>query len=708
MKRLLLSFLLISSFWSYSQQPLLKLNSQLKGVGEDQIIQKVEKIARDNSSKFQASDLELWKFYVLDSLRFLDYSDSIAIHFDETKLKGKYLCETRLFFRKGIVAMDENAFEESIRCFFKGAKIADQLKAYKMKAELYRNVGICYMKLEEYSNAEKYLLEAFSLTKKYKDTLGMANAAISLGNAKKDLGDLKEGAKYYSISLNLAKKLGNSRLIAGNYNNMGNIERRLEHHQKALDYFFKALEMNRKSGNRAWESFNLNNIANTYSDLKQYDKSIQYHKLSNQIKIDLGDSVNMISSYLGMSDVYSFMEDWENAYRMLKKHNGIKDTLQLAEQAAILQEVEAQYENEKKQLQIDQLNTEKKLDEEINRSLQKESTQNKNLAILSIISGLIALGGVGILFRSNKQKKKSNEVLNQKNQQIESSHHALENAMDELSQKNKEIIDSINYATHIQKASLPNMEFQNSDYLNFAYFFAPKDIVSGDFYFSYKFSDRAIFGVGDSTGHGVPGAMVSIVGLNSIEKVVREHRELNAATMVESINQYVVESLLRGNENLNDGMDISFCIFDPKASELQFTGANHTAFILRSNPVGNLDEALFEVRENREDFQLFGLKGSRRPIGRSIHQIPFEQHKLKMVKGDRIFLLSDGFPDQIGGEHGKKLKKAAFLDLLVQSKDLELVAQLEFLKEQFYQWKGEHEQVDDVCLMVVEILKLKK
>ncbi|MES2799918.1 MAG: SpoIIE family protein phosphatase [Bacteroidota bacterium] len=695
--------IILLSLSGFSQQPLTTLTSKLKNIPKDQFVVKVESIAKANTSKYAASDIELWKFYILDSLRFRDVSDSIAFRFDENKLKGKFLCESRLMFVKGVNSMDNNAFEEAIKCFFKGAKIASNLKSYKQKAELYRNIGICYMKLEEIANAEKYLTEAFNLTKSINDTLGMANAAISLGNAKKDLGDLKGGAKYYTISLNLAKSLGNARLIAGNYNNMGNIERRLDHPQKALEYFFKALEMNRKSGNRAWESFNLNNIANTYSDIKQYNRSIEYHKLSNEIKNEIGDSINLISSYLGMSEVYASMNDWQDAYQMLKLHNNLKDTLQLAEQVSLLHELEAQYESEKKQLEIEQLTIEKKLDEEINSSLQKESNQNKNLAILSIVSGLIALGGVGVLFRSNKIKKKSNEELNQKNHLIESSHQALEEAMDELSEKNKEIIDSINYATHIQRASLPNMEQQNTAFLQFDLFFAPKDIVSGDFYFSYDLNSRSVFGVGDSTGHGVPGAMVSIVGLNSIEKVVREKSGASSSEFVEAINDYVVESLHRGNENLNDGMDISLCVFNQKTKELEFTGANHTAYVVRTTNITPIDEEVFELRENREDLQLFGIKGTRRPIGKSIQQIPFEKNVVQMKQNDRVILFSDGFPDQIGGGNGKKMKKGAALDLIIQSHTMSLNDQLEFLKSQFYSWKGEYEQVDDVCLMIVEI-----
>jgi serine phosphatase RsbU (regulator of sigma subunit) len=322
-----------------------------------------------------------------------------------------------------------------------------------------------------------------------------------------------------------------------------------------------------------------------------------------------------------------------------------------------------------------------------------------------ILAGLIALGAVAVLWRANKSRRKANELLNSKNEIIGNANNTLHNALSELSQKNREIIDSINYATYIQRATLPNISQHTSDVVQFELFFAPKDIVSGDFYFSFQLYNRSIFGVADCTGHGVPGAMVSLVGMNSLEKVIREEKHTHTGEMVESLNRHVLDSLNSGDEMINDGMDISFCHLDHENSMLHFTGANHAAYIIRNNVF--IDENIFDqnvIRRGRiDDFTLLSVNGTRRPVGKSHTNEPFSQVTLKLFKGDRIVLFSDGYADQIGGNLAKKLKKGAMLEFILRSATLIVSDQAEFMKNQFDKWKGDHEQVDDVCMLFVEV-----
>ncbi len=704
---ILLIFVLHFAYSSQAQVPYSELLKKIDGLKSPELEKKVEQIRIDQLKKQPARDyeLKLWAFYVLDSVDIKGKADTLAIELQSKKIKSKYPCEAKIFFRLGNLKNDENFFEEGIKLHHEGLKIARHFGDNASLAMFYKSIGTAYLKLDQNSTAEKHLRESYRIYSSINDSLGMANASISLGNSLKDQGNLKEAEKYYKISLELARKLNNKRLIAGNYNNLGNVERRRKNHQKALDYFFKALEMNKISGNRLWESFNYNNIANTYADLKQYNKAIEFLKVSNQIKVEIGDSLSLISGYLGLSDVYSSVGNYKEAYDHLKLHNRLKDTLRLAEQASMLRDLEAKYESEKQAIEIERLKTAEKLKDQINSGLEMEARKNRNLAILAVLAGLFLLGGVGILYRANKAKKRTNDLLNSKNEEIESSNFALQDALSELSLKNKEIIDSINYATYIQRATLPNISQHTSDQMQFELFFAPKDIVSGDFYFSYQLYNRSIFGVADCTGHGVPGAMVSLVGMNSLEKVVREEKHQSTANMVESLNNHVVESLYRGSETLNDGMDISFCHLDHENNMLHFTGANHTAYILRPNAF--VDELIYDQsiqRKGRSDsFTLLSLNGTRRPIGKSHSSESFGEVRLKLLKGDRIVLFSDGYADQIGGDQAKKLKKGALLDFILCSAELSVSDQAEFMRNQFEKWKGNHEQVDDVCMLFVEV-----
>jgi len=703
-----ISFILISiNFLCFSQAVFPELTSKIGNLESPQLEAKVETIysKKLKSAPKQELNLKLWKLYVYDSIGIAGKADTLALELKPHAFSYKFPIASKIYARLGNLESDLNEFKKAISFFHSGLKIATKFNDTKSIGSFKRMIGTSYLKLEQNATAEKYLRESLATYRSINDSLGMANAAISLGNALKDQEKIEEGIRYYEMSLDLAKKLNNQRLIAGNYNNLGNSERRLGNSKKALDYFFKALDLNVKSDNKLWQSFNYHNIANTFVDIKEYNQAINYFIKSNQLKRDLGDSLSLVTGYQGLSDAYADISDFRNAYNFLKLHVKLKDTLNLVEQAQLLKDSEAKYESEKKEAEIEHLKMATEFQEMKNDHLEMKANKNRNLLTLAIFAGLALLAGMVILWRANKSRRKANDLLNSKNELIENANVALKSTMHELSEKNREIIDSINYATYIQRATLPNITQHTSDRLQFELFFAPKDIVSGDFYFSYQLYNRSIFGVADCTGHGVPGAMVSLVGMNSLEKVIREEKHTHTGEMVESLNSHVVESLYRGSETLNDGMDISFCDLDHENNQLHFTGANHTAYIIRNNVFmdENLLNGIIQFKGRTDTCSLLSLNGTRRPIGKSHSNEQFAQVTIKLFKGDRIILFSDGYADQIGGDSAKKLKKGALLEFILRSGELSVGDQAEFMKRQFDQWKGENEQVDDVCMLFVEV-----
>lgn len=710
MRKLIFFILLICPVVAtFAQDVLPELSRQLKGQSAEQLPDDVERIYAKSRNDYKDKEyqLQLWRFFWHDSVRNGEMADSIARMFDpERQLRGDYPVEQRILFRIGNQQAAANQFEQAIGFYHRGVKLCDKFGLNPAKAALKREIGKAYLKLGQHETAAQYLKSAYDTYKQLGDSIGMANAAISLGNGYKEMGNLDEGRKYYNISLDIAKKYDDKRLIAGNYNNLGNTERREKNYYKALEYFRLALDMNQKSGNKLWESFNYHNIGNTYRDLQQYGRSIEYFKKSNTLKLELQDSLSLITGYLGLSEVYALVGDYQNAYDYLLRHNQLKDTLGLIEQASMLKDLEAKYESENQKLEIDRLKAVEALQNEINHNLEVESNKNYKLLLLSILAGLILLGGVALLWRSNRVKLHTNQLLNSKNAEIEVSNHALQDAMHQLSAKNKEIIDSINYATYIQRASLPNISKHSSETLRFELFYAPKDIVSGDFYFSYELFNKSVFGVADCTGHGVPGAMVSLVGMNSLDKIIREQRDAGARAMLSKLNMEVIDSLQRGSEHINDGMDISFCIVDHENKLLTYAGANHNAYVIRVKEAFAEDmlDSDIALKAEGAEYVLLELKGARRPIGNTYSESPFTEVRIPLISGDRIVLFSDGYPDQIGGSRDKKMKKAVFHDVLLESANENNSGQIQLLKNHFESWKGEHEQIDDVCLLVVEIV----
>jgi serine phosphatase RsbU (regulator of sigma subunit) len=691
-----------------SAQSLYPALSKQIGKGDSlYILNQIESIYKTNvrAAKYDPGLLKLWKLTVLDSLEFKEQAKNLATSLENDISSIKHSSKSIIYKRLGDASVDKNNFEKAIDYYHKGLQIAESYSDKKRFANFQKLIGTTYLKLDQHKTAEGYLRSSLENSKAIQDTLGMANAAISLGNALKEQDKLDESLVYYEMSLNFAKKIGNQRLIAGNYNNLGNVERRKGDKQKALKYFFLALEMNIKSKNELWQSFNYHNIANTLVDQKKYNQAIDYFIKSNDIKEKINDSLSLLTGYKALSDAYASINDYPKAYNYLLKYTNLNEKLNLTQQAIELKGLEAKFETEKKEAEIKHLKTSKELQELKNESLEQKNERSKYILILVLLVVLVAILGIFVLWRSNAARKKTNALLHIKNREVEEANTNLTEVLEELSDKNAEILDSIQYATYIQKASLPDLSSVSNSHIQFACFYQPKDLVSGDFYFFHQLNNYLIFGVADCTGHGVPGGMVSLIGMNAIDKVISEDESLNAEQTVSRINEVMKLSLEQGNATLNDGMDLSFCKFDIAEKRIQFVGANHNFYLLRSKDTfdsNGIDKDLKQLSDN-EQIELLSLDGIRRPIGKSYVTVPFSSKEIQLIKGDRVILFSDGYADQLGGVKDKKLKKSQLLNFILQSAHLSLTDQNEYLKKKFFDWKGDQSQVDDVCLLLIEI-----
>ncbi len=250
----------------------------------------------------------------------------------------------------------------------------------------------------------------------------------------------------------------------------------------------------------------------------------------------------------------------------------------------------------------------------------------------------------------------------------------------ELEEKNKDITDSIKYAKRIQNAILPP---ENSFAETFI-LFKPKDIVSGDFYWLAVTETKQVIAAVDCTGHGVPGAFMSIIGHNSLNKVVKEYGFLHPADILDQLNDEVANTLQQQTEEdeVKDGMDIALIVYDITTKELEFAGAYNPLYMIRD---GELQE----------------IKGDRFSIGRTSTKVgqKFTNHKLKLKAGDTTYIFSDGYADQFGGEEGKKLKARAVKNILKEIQDLSMQEQKEHLDKVIEEWKGDHPQVDDILFI---------
>ncbi len=301
----------------------------------------------------------------------------------------------------------------------------------------------------------------------------------------------------------------------------------------------------------------------------------------------------------------------------------------------------------------------------------------KSIIWLSIIF-LIVVSALGILaYRSYRLKNAANILISEQKEEIEKQHDVLE-------EQHREITDSINYAKRIQEAILPPMIAVEKHLPNSFVLYQPKDIVAGDFYWMESIGDSIIFAAADCTGHGVPGAMVSVVCHNAMNRAVREFNLIEPQKILDKTRDIVVETFEQGEEDVRDGMDIALCTVNHKTKKLIFSGANNGLYLIRNG-------------------ELIQYKPDKQPIGKYDDAKPFTKQEIDLEKGDVIYTFSDGYADQFGGVKGKKYMYKRFRELLIDIHQKPMKDQHQLLVDSFQNWRGDLEQVDDVCVIGVRV-----
>ncbi|MDF1672968.1 MAG: two-component regulator propeller domain-containing protein [Vicingaceae bacterium] len=315
--------------------------------------------------------------------------------------------------------------------------------------------------------------------------------------------------------------------------------------------------------------------------------------------------------------------------------------------------------------------------------------------ILIFVVLIISIFGV-IKYRE-KQLIKEKKVLEDK---VEERTQEVVHQSKELERKNKDIIDSITYAKRIQDAILPSNDAFTKALSQTFILFNPKDIVSGDFYWLAVKDEKSLFAAVDCTGHGVPGAFMSIVGHNLLNKIVGEYGIVQPAKILDELNKGVASTLENdeGSEGIRDGMDIALCCFDKKKRTIEYAGAYNSLYIASKEDLSS--DTIKLTADNDGGIKLFEVKANRFPIGNYSEETKkFTNHTIHLNEGDTVYLFSDGYADQFGGVNGKKYRYKRFKELLLSINNLSMDEQKRLLEKEFSDWMGNHEQIDDVIII---------
>jgi serine phosphatase RsbU (regulator of sigma subunit)/tetratricopeptide (TPR) repeat protein len=668
-----------------------------------------------------------------------DYDSSIFF-FNQSANKFQTLCSSTdpkivLKGKRGVAANYNNIsnvyasranYPEAIESLLKAAKIYEELNDTQSLAACFINIGGIQIHLKNIDIAEKYLSKALDYLseleiknpKDYNIKTSLIDVYVNLGVVNFEKKNLPKSKELYSTALALTESLNYKPKMASCLNNLGNIEFEMGRITEALKYYKKSLNVRNELGDVRGIALTKTNLSKIFLHLSQEPKISLDDKFRN-IDLALSYGLEALSS---SRELKSFILENEAAQRLMEAYAtkgdfkkaldysliyiATKDSMFREEKTKALTEMETRYQTEKKQQEIEkQQLVISKQDVEMRR----QRLQRNFFIVGSLLLGLLVL----VVLRSYRQKQLSNRIITEKNALLEQANEEIAAQRDLVVEQkehieviHEELTSSIRYARRIQGAVLPSAEQMNKLLSDHFVLFKPKDIVSGDFYWVTKVSSLTIFCVADCTGHGVPGAFMSMLGVSFLNDIVHKGHVTSAAEILNQLRESIIDALKQqgdGSEQ-KDGMDMGLCVIDTKTLQMQFAGGYNPCWI-----IPNLEHVGSRIIEPQSDndaspeIPIIQLKPDKMPIAIHKHMESYTNHLLQLYTGDRVYLLSDGFQDQFGGSQGKKFMVKNLRDLLAANANRPMVEQQNLLEASLDEWMGGHEQVDDITILGVKV-----
>jgi serine phosphatase RsbU (regulator of sigma subunit) len=532
--------------------------------------------------------------------------------------------------------------------------------------------------LDEVLQQKKYLFKALDLSKKIHNKRVESKCYNIYANLLIDENKTDSALYYYNKSLVIAKEINLKHLQAKVLSNIGSVYRDKDDYANAIIYADYSVKLNTEIGDYKFLAADYITLGWIYSEMNDLKKSKEYFLKALELSKDkFVDSE--INSYKGLAFLYSKLNQFNEAFKYHVKYTSKKDSIYNFENSKQLGDIKTNFEVEKKEAEL-------KAEQEKIQMIAVQEKKQQQIIIIGVLGLLLVVVIFSIfLFNRFKITDRQKKIIALKSQETEKQKLLVE-------EKQKEIIDSIRYAKRIQNAILPQA-LELNKYLpdNFV-LYLPKDIIAGDFYWMHVSDDGKIFiAAADSTGHGVPGTIVSIVCSNALDKAVKEFKIKDTGKILDKTTELVLETFAKSGEDINDGMDISLLCIDKLNQKVFWSGANNS--LLYRSP--------FE--DFKKENVLQKIKPNKQPIGKSENQIPFKTHEIPYNEGTIFYLMTDGYQDQFGGPSGKKFKYKQLEEIILKNCNLPLHQQSEVLNHTFFTWKDNLEQVDDVTIIGIKI-----
>ena len=594
------------------------------------------------------------------------------------------------------------------------------------------NIGNVYLQQKEYKKSIEYYLKSLSILEKTNDKYSTAQCINNIGVAYRLQNNLNKALEYYLKSLEIRKQMDNKAAIAESMVNIGDIYFQLKEFDIALDYFNESLKNFESSNNLKSKSIVYIDIASVYFVKKDYKNTEMYFQNSLKIAKITNSKDILIEIYKNLAQLKDTTGKYKDAFQYFKLYSIYKDSVFNETSQKQILEIQTQYDTEKKEKEILLLTK----DKEVRKAeLLKRDAEVKKQRILiySFVFGFIIILIFSIvIYRLFVQKRNANVILSQQKEEIltqrdeiEAQRDLVTNQKDHIELIHSELKSSIRYAQRIQGAVLTSHTQLKEIVGDHFILFKPRDVVSGDFYWASKVNQFQIICVADCTGHGVPGAFMSMLGISFLNEIVQKQEISKANQILNHLRIAIINALqqkgVQGEQK--DGMDISLLVINTDTNEAQWAGANNPIYIIRSqqSSVNSQQSSVFESQfidslittdstlptaESSlltADCRLFELKGDKMPIAIYPQMKDFTNHDLTLHKGDSVYLFTDGYPDQFGGPKGRKFMYKQFQEILVKNCNKPMNEQKVILEDAFENWGNLTVQIDDITVLGIKI-----
>lgn len=563
---------------------------------------------------------------------------------------------------------EEGNYKLGADYYYKALRYAEKTNNKKFLATSYNSFGNIFSSQKEYNKAVHYFSKALKLNTEIDDKLKMSFNYLNLGNTYSSLNRLDSALHFYNKALGIQTKQKNVVGQAYSYNAIGFIYYKKNEPEAALDYYKRAYVIAKNSDDADLYSSLLLHMGLAYFKMNNIEEALKYYTEAEEYTRKVKWTSELAESLAGLSKIYRSKGDYKKALDYYTEHKALKDSMNNAEVGKKISSLEYNYQIEQDK-KISELQNEKV------RIKHEEEVRTQRVIIWSISIFLLVVFVLSIfIYKAYKQKAAANKIISSQKSEMEKQKNIVE-------EKQKEILDSINYAKRIQYALLAHSDFLQNALPQHFILFKPKDIVSGDFYWALEHNDTIYVAVCDCTGHGVPGAFMSVLNIGFLNEAIKEKNILQPNEIFNYVRKRLIENLAQ--EEQKDGMDGILICINKKSKLVTYAAANNEPILIRN---GELTE----------------LEKDKMPVGKGERANSFNLFTFNFAPNDCLYLYTDGYADQFGGPKGKKFKYKQLNELLIRTNHLSVEEQKTELNKTINVWKGDLEQVDDLCIMGIK------